>query len=631
MRYAQVFACLFLATLAFGATPLVVDLGVADPATPRTYAVAPGELDFKLTNARPKTSYEIVGESRQKTTPELPGSNALPACSEASLHKLLDDHVAKRTADAPEAEKAAVKLNETDVKAVLETDLGCGTAPAAKHAADKAKLAEDSAKYEKDKAKYDADQKTFDDGTAKPAAEKTRLETEKAKLAAEKTRLDAEKKRIDEVDAGIAKLQELRDSLSVTFEGYTIKAGETLQKTFKVAGEDTTWTVVVTTQGGSAAVTAKAAAKAADPIAANSPNLDRLLATTASHMDKIVGTCKYTDNDCNAKVYINADQISALTITDIPTGAVSVRVTAGEFFPCSSIGYNIANYAKAPSKLILPLHMKKGFLGIGSVSVAKAEVEAAAIYGLDWCPQTGEVFQKTRMLVPDESRKDYVGEILTREGAESEKELAGPDPRLSPKAPPIASLPLFLRGRAKVVTVEFAWADGSEKLFEFDVVYQRFWLEAGGFFAFSRRSDQSIDTETIAGTPELQKVRAIRRDVSIEPSTGIVLNIHPGNYPILAFQFGIAANSGRSPSYFGGLAVRAREIGKRGLATLGVGVALQQELQFPNLQFGETYPSTSPLLKATPKYGLTFPYISLSLGFSFGGVAERTNVADGVE
>jgi hypothetical protein len=73
-----------------------------------------------------------------------------------------------------------------------------------------------------------------------------------------------------------------------------------------------------------------------------------------------------------------------------------------------------------------------------------------------------------------------------------------------------------------------------------------------------------------------------------------------------------------------------REIGKRGLATLAVGVAMQQEQQFPNLQFGEEYPSTSPLLKPTLKYGITFPYISISLGFSFGGVSEKSNVADRV-
>jgi hypothetical protein len=206
------------------------------------------------------------------------------------------------------------------------------------------------------------------------------------------------------------------------------------------------------------------------------------------------------------------------------------------------------------------------------------------------------------------------------------------DPRTEEfKAPPIASLPLFLRGKAEVVEVQFAWEDGTRKTFTFPVFYQRFWLDAGGFFVFTRRTDQSIDTETIPGTPEKQRLLAIRRDVSIEPTTGIVLNVHPGNFPILALQFGIAANQGHLPSYYLGLGIRAREIGKRGLATLGVGVAMQQEKQFPGLEFNHEYLSTSPLLQPTSKYGVTFPYISLSLGFSFGGVSEKTNVADSVQ
>lgn len=630
MRAVRVLISLFFAAFAFAGETVVVDLGVADPATPRTYAIQPGPFDFKLTNARAGTQYEIVGDGREKGTQPAVEAKETPVCTEAHVFFLLNKKLEEEKAKVPEADKPKVKLNEAMVKAVLTGDLGCKTAEKEKLDADKAALAASQARFDADKAKLDADEKKVDAST--PAAEKQRVADEKKRLEDEKKKLEAEKKGLEEMDKDIATLAKLRDRFSVTFPDYTINAGEARQKTFKVVGEDTTWTVVVTTQGGSAAVTAKAAAKAADPIAADSPNLNRLLETTATHIDKITGTCKYTDNDCDAKIYINADQISALTITDIPQGAVAVRVTGGEFYPCQAINYNLVKYAKAPSKLILPLHMKKGFLGVGNVSMTKAEAEAASIYGLEWCPGTGRVFQKTRIFVRDQARGDYEQEVYERAGACSSECLASrPDPRLTAKDPAIASLPLFLRGRAKVITVEFAFDDGREKVFRFDVIYQRFWLDAGGFFAFSRRTDQSIETETIAGTPEMQKVRAIRRDVSIEPTTGIVINVHPGNYPVLAFQFGIAANQGRSPSYYGGLAVRAREIGKRGLATLGVGVAMQQELQFPGLRFGDTYPSTSPLLKATPKYGLTFPYISISLGFSFGGVSEKTNVADAVE
>lgn len=618
MRLMRTLLCLLLTGAASGAT-VVVNLGVDDPATARTYSVDPGSIDIKLVNAFPNKTYEIIGENRQKTaTPRLPDgvtAASAKACEATNeqVRRILDDALTAKKAKVAVDKQADVKLTEADIAAALEGDLGCTTA-------EKAKLDEDKAKFAADKAKFDAD-------PAKPAAEKTRL--------------DAEKTRLDKIEADNATQPKIRDRFSVTFDGYTLKEGASIQKKFKVVGEDTTWTVVITAQGASAAVTAKAASKAANPLAADSPILDRLLNTTATHPDLVVGTCKYTDPACAARIYINADQLSTLTITDIPQGAVTVRVTGGEYFPCQSVSYNIAKFEKAPDKLILPLHMKKGILGIGSLNVAKAEVEAAAVYGLDWCPGTNRVLQKTRALLRDMSAGDYVSYVEKRESVDSKqgkdpgppwKTLAAvPDPRTrAVKSPPIASLPLFLRAKSQIVEVQFEWADGTAKTFTFPVVYQRFWLDAGGFFVFARRTDQSIDTETITGAVELQKVRAIRREVSIEPATGIVINVHPGNFPILAFQFGIAANQGRAPSYYGGIGLRAREIGKRGLATLGIGVAMQQEDQFPLLQFGGEYPSTSPLLKPTSKYGLTFPYISLSLGFSFGGVSEKTNVADSV-
>lgn len=62
--------------------------------------------------------------------------------------------------------------------------------------------------------------------------------------------------------------------------------------------------------------------------------------------------------------------------------------------------------------------------------------------------------------------------------------------------------------------------------------------------------------------------------------------------------------------------------------TLGLGVAMQQEQQFPSLRSGEAYPSTSPLLKPTAKYRAAFPYVAIGFAFKFGGTSERANVAD---
>lgn len=613
IRVAMLMVCsLLVASLSQAATPVVeVNLGVADPATPRTYAVLPGDFEIKLTNAIPNKKYEVLGEGRPPAEAKVdvvaPATaiecKATPEQVARILKKILD----AKKATVPADKQADVKVTEADIAEELKGNLGCTATQADVDAAQKA------------------------------------LDAEKAKSPSDATKVKAAEDALKAKQAEIETLRQLRDRFSLKFGPYMLETSTALSKTFKAKGEDTTWPAVFTTQGGSAAVTAKAAAKAADPIASDSPVLDRLLATTRDHPEKVVGACRYNDTAaCSARIFINADQISTLTITDIPEGAVTVRVTGGEYFPCKAVEYNIARFSSAPDTLIVPLHMRKGWLGIGSSSVANAEAEAAAVYGIDWCPKTNRPLQKNRLFRDDPDDSDYAVYVLERENARrgnrevNLKDL--PDPRVEMvKAPPIASVPLFLRGKSQVLTVEFDWEGAPSKTFQIPVVYQRFWLDAGGFFVFTRRTDQSIVTSTVLNpdntpsTPERQKVLAINRQTSIEPSTGIVVNVHPGNFPILALQFGIAANQSRPPSYYLGLGIRAREIGKRGLATIGIGAAMQQEVRFPLLENGAEIPSTDDRLKPVNKYGVTFPYISLSLGFSFGGVSEKTNVADGVQ
>lgn len=467
----------------------------------------------------------------------------------------------------------------------------------------------------------------------------------------------------------------------------SLKAGETLQKTFKREGADPSWSVAIVTQGGSAATTAAAANKAANPTASDNPNLDRQLARTADSSNLTSGECSYTENTCTAELHINADQVSTLTIKDIRTGKVKVTVTAGELFNCRALSYNFAVFESAPDRVIIPLHMAKSrMFGVGGTSMARQQAEASKLYGLEFCPGTGEVFD-TRRFGVFRSDDDLLRKVKSRYGVpvngqstttqqqqrttRSQKtgqqkqdqwpqSLAEfPDPRteeitdpmdgdepppeqnLFPRGPEpqTASLPLLLRGRAPVVDILFEWSDGERKSFTIPVLYQRFWLDAGGFFVFTRHTDQFIETEvvaavpatgTTAATPERRRVTNLRSENSYAPSTGIVINLHPGNNPILAFQFGIAANQNRLPSYYLGVGVRAREIGRRGLATIAMGVAMQQEASFSQIGVGEIVVPDSPRLQATQKYGFTLPYVSISLGFSFGGVSEKTNVASSV-
>jgi hypothetical protein len=551
-----------------------IDLGVADPAAARTYAVQAGKtFSLKLINAVPGATYEIVKENRRADTAKAATVATAAACTPAEdqVGRLLKD-VKKETevaASVVEAKKFIATCNDTTEEPNLNTALGAAT--------------------------------------------------------------------------------------SVTFTGYKLNAGETMQKTFKREGADQTWAVAIVTQGGSAATTATAAAKAANPIASDSPNLDRLLKNTADSTTLTVGECSYTENTCSAELHINADQISTLTIKDIPKGKVKVTVTAGELFNCRALSYNFAVYDSAPDRLIIPLHMPRGMLGVAGTPMGRAQAEAAKLYGLDFCPGTGEIIDKRRFAAL-RSDAGYQRETQTRYASQTATERANdprqqpreepmqfvpPDTNLFPRGPEpsVPSLPLFLRGRAQVVDVLFEWSDGERKTFSLPVRYQRFWLDAGGFFAFSRHTDQFLESEVVPAisdangvitTPERRKVTSLRSENSYDPSTGIVINIHPGNAPALALQFGIAANQGRLPSYYLGIGARAREIGKRGLATIAVGVAMQQEATFPQIAVGEIVVPDSTRLQAKQKYGFTFPYVSISLGFSFGGVSERTSVASSV-
>lgn len=591
---------------------VTIDIGVTDPAA-RTYAVKPGKkFDLKLINAVPGATYEIVKDGRREEAAKLaaPDPNVTCVTPAGQVSRIVKD-----------------AKTETDVAKALSEGL-------------------------------------------KPIKELT-----PACTAAQITAIEAE----------------INKPPSITFAGFSLKPGETLQKTFKREGADQSWSVAIVTQGGSAATTAAAANKAANPTASDNPNLDRLLGKTADSQKLTIGECSYTADTCTTELHVNADQVSTLTIKDIRAGKVKVTVTAGELFNCRALSYNFAVFESAPDRVIIPLHMAKSrMFGVGSTSMARQQSEASKLYGLEFCPGTGEVFDTRRLGIldifggKDELEKrvktkygvplngqstapqrqqrtvqsQKTGQQQQQEWPQSLADL--PDPRteeitdpmdgdepplpqqnLFPRGPEpqTASLPLLLRGRAPVVDVLFEWSDGERKSFTIPVLYQRFWLDAGGFFVFTRHTDQHIETEvvaavpaseTTAATPERRRVTNLRSENSYAPSTGIVINIHPGNNPILAFQFGIAANQNRLPSYYLGVGVRAREIGRRGLATIAMGVAMQQEASFSQIGVGEIVVPDSPRLQATQKYGFTFPYVSISLGFSFGGVSERTNVASSV-
>lgn len=542
-RAFSLFATLFCCAAVFAADPVVVeiDLGVADAATARTYAVEPGKpFSLTLINAVPGGTYEILKESRrEKVGTRNPNPASAAGCT-------------------PPAEQIARLLASADTEEKVAT------------------------------------------------AVKSRATVFTACTDAQNTELT----------------NAIRAITTATFAGYSLKAGETMQKAFRREGSDAVWTIAIVTQGGSAAVAADAAAKAANPALADNPNLDRLLKRTADSVTLTTAECSYNDTACVPEIFINADQISTLTIKDIPTGKLKVTVTAGELFDCHALSYNFATFEKAPDRLIIPLHMARNLIGLGGKSMNGAQIEAARLYDLETCPDTGKYIDSRRFAMFRADETPAQGQTTDPRNVSRECERTE-----------IPSVPLYVRGRAQTLDVLLVKDDGTRRTFSIPIRYQRFWLDAGGFFVFTRRTDQKIETEVVAaeGTnPERRRVTALRSENSYEPSTGIVINLHPGNSPAMAFQFGIAANQGRLPSYYLGVGARAREIGRRGLATIAVGVAMQQEASYSQIAVDEVVVPDSPRLQAQQKYGFTFPYVSISLGFSFGGVSERTNVSSSV-
>lgn len=98
-----------------------------------------------------------------------------------------------------------------------------------------------------------------------------------------------------------------------------------------------------------------------------------------------------------------------------------------------------------------------------------------------------------------------------------------------------------------------------------------------------------------------------------------MLNFHPANYPSLAAQFGLATSVDRAASYYVGAAYRLRELGPRTLATFAVGLAATQVKRFPDVSVNDIRTATAPeVAQGSNRYAFE-PYMSISLGFAFGG------------
>ena len=132
-----------------------------------------------------------------------------------------------------------------------------------------------------------------------------------------------------------------------------------------------------------------------------------------------------------------------------------------------------------------------------------------------------------------------------------------------------------------------------------------------------------------ATDPAQTEILRIQSGRESETYTGIMSTIFPANYPSFGISFGIAESSGRSLSYFTGLAWRI--LGKQNSAVMTVtaGAAAIPVQRYPGISREElgiedgmpwALPTTSPLLNGEVRYeGAAFIAITLGYGLDRRG------------
>jgi hypothetical protein len=334
--------------------------------------------------------------------------------------------------------------------------------------------------------------------------------------------------------------------------------------------------------------------------------------------------CSYLGNHCEDEpLYVNADHVSIVVFRGVPTDrplTVVVDSMSEPFERCQVLRQNSISFpSTAPDVVAVTLHLfRDPYFGLRP---SRYRVSAALrLYGVTSDSDTlDEAEIKALCNAPTPSLRVSSGaavrskRALVRSAGGSVEE--------------VTTIPIVADGQTETVKVTFYSGDEALRSFIVPFRYQRWWADAGGAFLFPNNEDERLKTETDANGKV--KVTGIDRDDSnVEPDTGIVVNLHPGNYPELGIQFGLSTGRDSELSYYLGPALRLREVGKRGLATFSFGAALSKMQNYPDLAIydpahptaGGIYDASDARLLGTRSYELSW-YFGVSLGFTFGGVA----------
>ena len=190
-----------------------------------------------------------------------------------------------------------------------------------------------------------------------------------------------------------------------------------------------------------------------------------------------------------------------------------------------------------------------------------------------------------------------------------------PDSAVTTATTPIIDFGLY--ARAPELQVILTPADGDPVTLSVQLRYHRWHVDVGGFLVFNTVVDHELVTHSEGDKVVVDKKR--ERD-SLTPITGAAINIHPSASPTFGFQFGLATNGNRQPSYFAGGAYRLRGLGPKVVLTVAAGIGAVPTLRFRDVKVGDMRAPDDAALKGAVAYKLG-PYLALTFGFSFGGEA----------
>jgi hypothetical protein len=321
--------------------------------------------------------------------------------------------------------------------------------------------------------------------------------------------------------------------------------------------------------------------------------------------------CSWATTSCSTTdLYVNGDAISIVQISDLPrTRSGHVAVTAGETSKDPTLSVNEKDFNPLPTDISVAIHLSRGvFPTFGLFGSRRAMRDAYTVGRLERRLDLIAAARKKANETMADSRSLQADQIAALEKADLEKALNAQEDFVS----------LVVSGQSPLLLIRVD-ADGKRVTFPVVLVYQRWYFDTGGFFAFMKARDEELVTEN---APDNQvKVLQRRRVGNAGTATGISFNVHPGNYPEMGLQFGLVHNNDRAPSYFLGATGRLRSIGRTALMSFSAGYAESQVKTFPGVAVNGIYPSDHALIRGQTRYTAR-PYLAVGVGINLSSLSQ---------